>query len=414
MIADPYRFISRTCNQLGSDLFETRLLLEKTICMRGAEGAELFYESDHFTRRGAVPKVISKTLFGEGGIQSLDGEHHLQRRRIFLPLFKSEQIESLVERTQSELDLYARMWTTREYVNLYHELRKVLTEGVCAWGGIDLSADEVDQRTSDLAAMYEEAGSKGPGILRGRRARLNCEAWVRDQIEQIREGRRTVAASTAAHAFAMAEDVDGSPLPSQVAAVDLLSVLRPTVAVSVFIAQAAHALHTYPATRGPLVEGGEDAYYHFVQEVRRFYPFFPNTAAVVKETFEWKGYTFPAGTRVLLDLYGTNHHPELWSDPDEFRPQRFETEPITPYNLIAQGGGNGQTTHRCVGETLAIELMTMATRFIVERLSYDVPPQDLELNMSRLPALPRSGMVVSNVRLREGALLPHTRPVAAR
>jgi hypothetical protein len=50
----------------------------------------------------------------------------------------------------------------------------------------------------------------------------------------------------------------------------------------------------------------------FVQEVRRFYPFFPFVAAVVKKDFTWKGFEFKEGTLTFLDLYGTNHDPEVW------------------------------------------------------------------------------------------------------
>jgi fatty-acid peroxygenase len=46
-----------------------------------------------------------------------------------------------------------------------------------------------------------------------------------------------------------------------------------------------------------------------------------------------------------------------------------------------------------------VALMTDATRFLVHELSYELPEQDLTLNWSGLPALPRSGMVLGAVRL---------------
>lgn len=56
----------------------------------------------------------------------------------------------------------------------------------------------------------------------------------------------------------------------------------------------------------------------FVQEVRRFYPFFPFAAAEVKTDFTWKDYTFEKGTLTLLDLYGTNHDTNIWGIPKCF------------------------------------------------------------------------------------------------
>jgi fatty-acid peroxygenase len=47
---------------------------------------------------------------------------------------------------------------------------------------------------------------------------------------------------------------------------------------------------------------------------------------------------------------------------------------------------------------VAISLMMLALDWLLHRMRYEVPPQDLELDMSRLPALPRSGFVVSEVQ----------------
>src|SRR3546814_8468353 len=69
---DPYRFISKQCRAYGSDLFETRLMLRKTICMTGPEAARLFYDQSRFTRHCAMIGRIQKTLLGKGGVQGLD------------------------------------------------------------------------------------------------------------------------------------------------------------------------------------------------------------------------------------------------------------------------------------------------------------------------------------------------------
>ena len=42
LLRNPYGFISETCRALDTDLFETRILLQETICMTGAAAAEVF------------------------------------------------------------------------------------------------------------------------------------------------------------------------------------------------------------------------------------------------------------------------------------------------------------------------------------------------------------------------------------
>jgi fatty-acid peroxygenase len=135
-----------------------------------------------------------------------------------------------------------------------------------------------------------------------------------------------------------------------------------------------------------------------VQEVRRFYPFFPAVGALVRHNFEWQGYPFPQGQQVLLDLYGTNHDPRLWQEPEVFHPERFCQWDGSPFDFIPQGGGDHNLHHRCPGEWIAIELMQSALRFLLRGIRYEVPQQDLEIDYSRLPALPRSRFMIRHVR----------------
>lgn len=136
----------------------------------------------------------------------------------------------------------------------------------------------------------------------------------------------------------------------------------------------------------------------FVQEVRRFYPFFPVVAARTRHEFEWKGYRLPGRTRVLLDLYGTDHDTRLWDRPDAFVPERFRHWDGSAFNFIPQGGGSHRNGHRCPGELITIELMKVAAEFLSARIQYEVPQQDLRISLSRIPALPNSRFLIRNVR----------------
>lgn len=70
LIADGYESISKRCERYGSDVFETRLLFEPTVCMRGAEAAEVFYDTTRFTRAAAAPARLVKTLFGRAAYKA--------------------------------------------------------------------------------------------------------------------------------------------------------------------------------------------------------------------------------------------------------------------------------------------------------------------------------------------------------
>ena len=401
LVRDPYRFIGRRCAAHGTDVFRTRILLRDTICMSGARAAELFYDRELFRRHGAMPGRIQKTLLGQGGVQSLDGEPHRHRKAMLLSLLQMERLNDLTDRVDGQWQASARRWAGAGgggSIVLYDEVRELLCRALCGWAGVPLGAGEVSERTRQLTDLYERAGAVGPRHWWGRVQRKRANGWIGGLVDRVRRGGLEGAEGTPLHVVATHRDVQGRLLDRHTAAVEVLNLLRPAVAVSVYITFIAHALHAHPEWRDRLSRDGDDgAVGHFVQEVRRFYPFFPSVAATTRRAFEWDGYRFPADTRTILDLFGTNRDGRVWTDPDTFDPDRFRETPITRFNLIPQGGGGHEQHHRCAGEWVTLELMRRASRFL-SRLEYDVPEQDLRVDEDRLPARPRSGFVMARVR----------------
>src|SRR5699024_12507490 len=76
VLKEGYEFIMNRKDDLSSNIFETRILGEKAICLTGSEQAELFYDNTCFRRSDAAPARGEKTLVGQGGGQGLDGEVH--------------------------------------------------------------------------------------------------------------------------------------------------------------------------------------------------------------------------------------------------------------------------------------------------------------------------------------------------
>lgn len=395
---DPYGYVAARCRRHGADLFRTRLLFRTTICMMGRDASDLFYDPERFRRRGAAPEPVRATLFGKGGVQSLDGGPHRARKAMFMSLMSPGRIGELAERTREVCLAHARRWEGLPRVVLYDEFQRILTRAVADWAGVEIPPEDLERRTSDLVALFDAAGAAGPRHLRSRAARRRCERWIAGVVESLREQPAGEGPATPAYAIATHRE-HGELLDPRIASVELLNLLRPTVAVSLYMVFVAHALHEHPESRRAL-EAGKITPEAFVHEVRRFYPFFPAVLAVCREDFDWHGYRFCAGDRVLLDLHATNGDPRLWEAPGEFRPRRFVGVAPDPHALVPQGGGEHSAGHRCPGEWIIIELMKVAVDFLSGCIDYDVPEQDLELDRTRLPACPRSRMVISSARVR--------------
>jgi fatty-acid peroxygenase len=178
--------------------------------------------------------------------------------------------------------------------------------------------------------------------------------------------------------------------------VELLNVICPTTAIAHFLCFFVLALRDFPAYQHQPAEDPAmlDAFAH---ELRRFYPFTPFLGARCRKAFSWRGARLEEGQLVILDVYGTLHDPRLFSEPERFLPERFLGREPTPFDLIPQGGGDFAAGHRCAGEWLTIETLKQGMRILRERLSYELPAQDLGFSLATVPAVPRSGVVLTQV-----------------
>jgi fatty-acid peroxygenase len=396
LLHDGYRFIGNQCDALETDSFFTRLVGRRALCLRGESASAFFYDGNRFTRSGAMPPTTVRLLQDLGSVQTLDDEAHHHRKALFRSILDDEVMQSLALQFDDAWTAQSARWQAGQEINLLHESRRLLTIASCRWAGIPESAINVAARTAELGAMVDGAGSFGPKLVRGLLRRQRTERWATSLIERQRTA-PLAEDDTPLAVLAAYRDEQGRELPSDIAAVELINLLRPTVAVSNFIVFAALALQSYPEMRAWLLADRETRLVPFVQEVRRYYPFFPFVAGVLREADHWQGHRLEAGTWVILDLYGTNHHPDLWTDPDLFQPQRFVEWVPNPYTLIPQGAGDYDTGHRCPGEPSTITLIATAVERLLD-LPYAMPPQDLTLRFNQFPALPRSGFKLIPIR----------------
>lgn len=396
-LKNPYGFISEEAKKRKAQSFETRLLLRKTICMTGAEAAAFFYNPDYFMRKGAAPSPIKATLFGRGGLQDMDGVAHRRRKEMIMSLLTQEKITALGLLVREILRLESVRWSMRPEINFYEEAQSVITEAVCQWAGIPIHDENIKEKSADLTALFDRAGDKGLGHFIARAHRAKAESWIASVIRDVRAGKLIPEYDSPLAIISAFKDHRSGLLTEKAAAVELLNILRPTVAVSVYMVFTAHALSIFPESRPDL--RSDESINNFLNEVRRYYPFFPAVSAKVRKTFRWNGLRFSRGERVMLDIFGTNHDSQFWMRPDEFMPSRFEDGIPHPFAFIPQGGGEAHRGHRCPGDDLAMEMMKHTLLFLTHDIDYTVPAQDLMIDFSRMPALPESHFKMSVVKL---------------
>ncbi|MBA4784278.1 MAG: cytochrome P450 [Rhizobiales bacterium] len=399
LLREGYHFIPNRCRRLGSEIFRTRLTLTEVICMQGPRAAELFYGNAALTRQGSMPQTVLRLLQDKGSVQQQDGDAHRHRKGLFVAILMAPgEVERLTGIFRSEWRAQLRHWQERDQIVLIDEVNRMLTRAVCQWAGIPIG--DSDERTSELAGMVEYAGHFRPGTVAALWRRRRIERHIRQMVEDVRSGHLSIDPDSPLHRVATFPDLDGQRLKAEVAAVEILNMLRPVVAIGRFIVFAALRLHQKPQWEATFRDGGDDRLEGFAEEVRRSSPFFPFVGARVKQDIEWQGHVLAKGQWLLLDLYGTTHDPELFSRPQEFDPERQISWRDQGFGFIPQGAGAVATTHRCPGEMITVELLKESIRLICREMCYRVPPQDLSVKTNRVPALPESGFIMAEVKAR--------------
>ncbi|WP_245844503.1 cytochrome P450 [Salinicoccus kekensis] len=401
LMQEGFNFIPDRRKELESDIFKTRLLGRKAICIAGEEAAEIFYDESKFKRKGAMPKPLKSSLLGEGGVHGLDGEDHRQRKRMILSMMTPERLEDMKRIAVEELDKRAAEWENQSEVVILDEIQKVFGVTGMRWAGLPLEGEDIEQRVDELVDMVDFGGSDvartAASFTSGMASRKSHEKWLKQLIKKVRAGKLDAHPSTPLYIVAHHTENDGKPLDLHSAAVDLNNAYRPLIAAAYFVAFGLLAIHEHPGV-GEKLKSDKSYSKMFTQEVRRYYPFAPAMVAKVKNKFEWKGHKFKKNRMVILDLFGTNRHPDAWEDPDEFKPERFRDWDESPFAFVPQGGGDFYAGHRCAGEWLTVMVMRSTFEYITKSMTYDVPNQDLEYDMTRIPAFPKSGFIINNVK----------------
>jgi len=392
LMADGYLHLTRLRERARRDVVPTRVLGRRAVVVAGVDAAAVFYDGGRFDRQGVLPPTVPQTLFGHGAVHLLDGDAHRRRKALFTTALADGAATGLAEAVSAEWDARARTWTGRE-ITVFDEAAEVLCRAVHRWAGVPLPDRESAAVARDLVAMVDGFGSVGARYLRARSARRRQERRVARVLQGVRDGDAPATSGSALDLVARHRDRDGDRLPLPVASVELLNLLRPTVAVTWFVTFGLHAMIHRLALREWVRAGGRDRAEAFAHEVRRFYPMAPFLAARAIGPQSIEGVRLETGDLAVLDIFGHHHDANVWPDPWTFAPVRHLERTPGPFEILAQGGGDIATGHRCPGEPAVVDILTDLVPRLAA-LTVEVPAQDLRVTRHRLPARVRSDLVV--------------------
>jgi cytochrome P450 len=124
------------------------------------------------------------------------------------------------------------------------------------------------------------------------------------------------------------------------------------------------------------------------------------------------GYELPEGILVIVALPLIHQRPDLYVDPQAFRPERFLEGETAPYAFVPFGGG----TRRCVGAAFAQFEMKVVLRTVLERTRLRADSQEPERQrLHHVVVVPSRGaraVLEERIRKSENQEISESTPVA--
>jgi len=414
------------CYERYGPVFSTRLFHAKQVWMLGPEANQfiLVGHPENFAwRQGSFADLIP--LLGDG-LLTIDGAYHDRARRVMMPAFHREQIEASTRTMVAEAERAVAGWRDGSVVDVYEWMRN-LAMRIAMRALLGLDPDDGDHGAS-AAHHFERAlafyGTDAPvRVLRGPgtpwRRMVRSRAAL-DEILFTEIARRRADPDPSRldilSLLVSAEDEDGSGLSdSEIRdqAITLMFAGHDTSTSTVTFLL--YELAKSPGARAHLESELDEVLVGSPPDAQRLHRELPYLETVMDETlrlyppawvgprravrtFEFAGHEVPAGAYVNYCSWASHRLPDVFDEPEEFRPERFERERKTalPRGAYVPFGGGSRI---CIGKRFGQTEVKLVAAMLSQRFRLELPAGH-EVTVRQMPTLgPRRGLPMT-VRLR--------------
>ncbi|MEP6516811.1 cytochrome P450 [Microcoleus vaginatus] len=416
-LLNPLYYLDSNCQRYG-DLFTSKFSnFPPQVIISNPQAIQEIFTSDSKLFESGTGNQITLPLVGSNSLLLLDGERHLQQRKLLMPPFHGERMKAYGQIICNTTEKVINNWTPGSSVIAQPTMQEV-SLGVILHAVFGLSEGERYQQIQQLMinmfslfsnplsasflfikSLQKDLGAWSPwgGFLR-QRQRLDELLY-----QEIRE-RKTQSEPLGEDILSLlisARDEAGQPMSDVELRDELMTMLfagHETTATA--LAWALYWIHYIPEVRDKLlqelnsldVENCDPAeisklpYLNAVCcETLRIYPIlffaFPR---LLQAPMQLMGYNIPKGMILSTCIYLVHQRPDIYPEPKCFKPERFLERQFSPYEYLPFGGGN----RRCIGAAFAMLEMKLVLAKVLSRYS-------LELAENR-PVLPvRRGLTMA-------------------
>jgi cytochrome P450 family 110 len=332
---------------------------------------------------------LLRPFLGDRGTILLEGIEHKQRRQLVMPAFHGDKIRVYTDLIQQITRDLIQKWPLQSKINVREQMQSisllVILQAVFGlYQGERL--DLIQQKLVDVLEIFDSPLKSGLMFLPKLQqdwgpwspwGKVQRDLAALDKLiyQEIADRRQTyesdqssggVAARTDILSLLIgSQDADGNGMNDQELRDELMTLLfagHETTATALswaiywsnYLPEVQAKLLAEIATLGSerdITAINKLPYLGaFCSEVLRIHPVAILTfARVAQEAVSLQGYDIAPGTVVMGCIYQTHHRPDIYPDPDVFKPERFLERQFSPYEYVPFGGGS----RRCIGLALA-------------------------------------------------------------
>jgi len=385
----------------------------------GAEANKfVFANADAFSWRETFESLA--IVDGPTALIVSDGTDHQRRRSVVAPGLRHREIQNYVQTMVSNIDTVIDGWRLGQRLDIYQQFRSAVRRSTAeSLFGQRIAAHsdflgEQLQPLLDLThrlpqVMHLQRWANSPAWRRAMAARTRINDLIDAQIAEARTAPRPDD-----HMLTMlinGRGDEGYALSDNEIRDSIISLITAGYeTTSGAMAWATYTLLTLPGAwdaaadevnrvlgdRPPAANDLAALTYlnGVVHETLRLYTPGVISARRVMRDLWFDGHRIRAGRLLIFSPYVTHRIPEVWPEPTEFRPLRWDPgspdyRKPAPHEFIPFSGG----LHRCIGGVMATTEMTVMLARLVARTRLRLPAQRIRAH--NLAALsPRPGLTV--------------------
>jgi cytochrome P450 family 135 len=422
MVRDPVGFLAR-CERRYGPVFRVRLLgFPRYVYVADPQLAREVYAADRAGALGGeARRQFLEPAVGRHSLLCAEGDEWLRQRKLLAPPFHRRRIEGF----DAEIAAIAReqidRWpSTGESLALRPRMQAITLEVILrlVFGISDqarlgrlreLLPALIDAGASPLLWVLPEwVRDRLPSstALRRRPSPLRRFLALRDEVDEIlydeirrrRAGARRDGQDVLSQLLESRND-DGRPMSDLELRDELVTLLEAghettATALAWTFERLVRAPDAIERLTSELREGREEFLDAVVKESLRSRTVILDTPRILTRPLELAGYEIPEGWWVAPALPLVQHSARVYSDPEEFRPERFLDGEGGREGWIPFGGGK----RHCVGSHLALLELKVITREVLRR--FELAPVDANPERARVVHVTLVPSELARVRVR--------------